>query len=239
MTVRPALVGHTSNLAKIAMQKGTPSDPAGAPGATHSAAFLALCAGLLPVWQRHLATSRAQSETAVAEMLQAFSDIGPHIDMAERQSQQINDALVQADGGVAGLGDACERALTPLLQDANMSAHDRAALASVIAMVHRSVGALEQIAKPFQHETQMVAQQVERMYIGFQYQDRISQMMALLESDMVRLQETLRVHDVAVPELKDWLVQLESRYAMAEQRENHVEATGDTSKPATNETTFF
>jgi methyl-accepting chemotaxis protein len=101
------------------------------------------------------------------------------------------------------------------------------------------VGALEQIAKPFQHETQMVAQQVERMYIGFQFQDRISQMMALLESDMVRLQEALVVHDAAVPELKEWLTQLESRYAMAEQREDHLDAKGDLSKTDSNETTFF
>jgi hypothetical protein len=81
--------------------------------------------------------------------------------------------LVQADGGVAGLG-AClrARALKPLLQDANIPESSRVAMERVIAMVRRSVGALEQIAKPFQHETQMVGQQVERMYIGFQYQDR-------------------------------------------------------------------
>lgn len=221
------------------MQKGIPSGTGATPDTACCAATLALCAGLLPVWQRHLATSRAQSETAVAQMLQAFSDIGPHIDMAERQSQQINDALVQTEGGVAGLGDACEYALKPLLQDANISDADKVALESVIAMVRRSVGALEQIAKPFQHETQMVAQQVERMYIGFQYQDRISQMMALLESDMVRLQEAMLVQDAPAPELKDWLTQLESQYAMAEQRENHVDAQGDFSQPDSNETTFF
>ena len=221
------------------MQKGIPSLTGGAPDAARCAALLALCTGLLPIWQRHLATARAQSETAVAQMLQAFSDIGPHIDMAERQSQQINDALVQADGGVAGLGDACEHALKPLLQDANIPESSRVAMERVIAMVRRSVGALEQIAKPFQHETQMVAQQVERMYIGFQFQDRISQMMALLESDMVRLQEALLVHDAAVPELREWLTQLESRYAMAEQREDHLDAKGDLSKPDSNETTFF
>lgn len=175
----------------------------------------------------------------MAQMLQAFSDIGPHIDMAERQSQQINDALSQTDGGIAGLGEACELALQPLLQDANISVAARDALERVIAMVHRSVGALEQIAKPFQHETQMVAEQVERMYIGFQYQDRISQMMALLEGDMTRLHEALSVNSAPAPLLQDWLHQLESRYAMAEQREDHVGVQGNTSAPGTNETTFF
>lgn len=215
------------------------SVPNGAFDVARAAGLLDLCAGLLPVWQRHLTTSRAQSETAVAQMLQAFSDIGPHINMAERQSQQINDALVQSDGGMAGLAEACERALQPLLQDANIAESGKSALHSVIAMVRRSVDALEQIAKPFQHETQMVAQQVERMYIGFQYQDRISQLMALLEQDMDRLQEALAVPGAAVPELKAWLGQLESRYAMAEQRENHTGAAAVRSEPESNETTFF
>ena len=68
---------------------------------------------------------------------------------------------------------------------------------------------------------------------------QFEEMMALLESDMVRLQEALVVHDAAVPELREWLTQLESRYAMAEQREDHLDAKGDLSKPDSNETTFF
>jgi hypothetical protein len=72
-------------------------------------AQLELCGGLLPVWGRHLSTSRVQSESAVTEMLQAFSDIGPHINMAERQSKQINDALAQPIGGRAGDADGAQR----------------------------------------------------------------------------------------------------------------------------------
>ena len=221
------------------MPNGIPLGPGSTQAVTQAAVLLELCAGLLPVWQRHLAASRAQSEAAVAQMLQAFSDIGPHINMAERQSQQINDALSQTDGGVAGLAHGCERALRPLLQDANISDSARDAIERVIGMVHRSVDALEQIAKPFQHETQMVAEQVERMYIGFQYQDRISQMMALLEGDMTRLQEALAGHGAPTPLLQDWLVQLESRYAMAEQRENHDGVKNEAATPGPNETTFF
>ena len=210
-------------------------------------ALLALCAGLLPVWQRHLSTSRAQSERAVTEMLQAFSDIGPHINMAERQSQQINDALSQsADalaqpmGGVTGLVSACELALAPVLQDPGLAAESRVAIDSVLHVVRSAVGALEQIARPFQHETQMVAAQVDRMYMGFQYQDRISQMMALLEGDMARLQEALLAPDGQASDLARWLAQLESQYAMSEQREDHTGVASTVSATDQgNETTFF
>jgi len=50
-------------------------------------------------------------------MLKAFADIGPHIDMAERQSQQITDALSTGDACIVRLGQACEQTLAPLLQD--------------------------------------------------------------------------------------------------------------------------
>lgn len=200
-------------------------------------ALVTLCAGVLPVWARHLATSRAQSESAVTEMLQAFSDIGPHIHKAERQSQQITEALSQHSDGVTGLAQACDQALKPLLKDGQLSGAAADAIQDVLAMVHKAVTALENIAKPFHHETQMVAEQVERMYIGFQYQDRISQMMALLEGDIARLQEAVAGKDAGFPDLETWLARLESQYAMAEQRLDH--SGGVTPAGDNNETTFF
>ena len=201
-------------------------------------ALVRLSAGVLPVWARHLATSRLQSEAAVIEMMQAFADIGPHIHKAERQSLQITQALSQSDGGVTGLAIACNQAMAPLLQSGQLPAGASAAIAHVLHMVHAAVQALEDIAKPFNHETQMVAAQVERMYVGFQYQDRISQMMALLEGDIARLQTVVNGQEPLIPELSSWLADLESHYAMAEQRQNHSSVAG-ASDADSNETTFF
>jgi hypothetical protein len=75
------------------------------------------------------------------------------------------------------------------------------------------------------------------MYEGFQYQDRISQMMALLEADMARLQNAAAGSE-PLPQLQTWLARLESQYAMSEQRQTHNGGNGggaDDSK----ETTFF
>ncbi len=224
----------------VAMQNGSPSAPGEVQDPSDPRELLVLCAGLLPVWARHLATSRAQSEVAVAEMLKAFADIGPHINMAERQSQQINDALAQPMGGVTGLVESCEVALAPLLADGSQSASNIGALNSVLTMVRATVGALEQIARPFQHETQMVAQQVERMYMGFQYQDRISQMMSLLEKDIAELQGALTATGGAAPSLSAWMEKLASQYAMAEQHQDHMGVQSGGSVPdQDNETTFF
>jgi ABC-type transporter Mla subunit MlaD len=223
-----------------AMQNEIPSTSEDESDLQSMRARLALCAGLLPVWGRHLSTSRVQSEGAVTEMLQAFADIGPHINMAERQSQQINDALAQPIGGVTGLVQACEQVLQPVLQDAGLTVSSRSAIGQVLEMVRSAVGAMEQISKPFQHETQMVAEQVDRMYMGFQYQDRISQMLALIEGDIARLQEALSGGAARAPDLADWLLRLESQYAMTEQHQDHL--ARDMGVPASNgdnETTFF
>ena len=147
----------------IAMQNGLPLVSPGELADPQAAlALVVLCKGLLPVWSRHLAACRGQSEAAVTEMLKAFADIRPHINMAERQSQQINDALSQSADGVAGLVGACEQVLAPALQDAQLPASARLAIEQALSMVRTTVGALEEIAKPFQHETQRVAEQVER-----------------------------------------------------------------------------
>lgn len=140
-----------------------------------SSSGAALCAAVLPVWGRLLATAQAQSETAVAEMLSAFSEISPFLE---------------------GNTDSDLQTL------------------------------------------------IERMYIGFQYQDRISQMLSLLQIDMQRLESALLdTPGAADPDghsAPAWLARLESQYAMAEQHAVHATAGGNGAGPAAGEeTTFF
>lgn len=211
------------------------------PGAPAAQPLVELCAGILPVWARHLATSRAQSEEAVAQMLKAFADLGPHLGLAERQAQQITQALNQSDGGITDLSQACERALAPLLSDPRLAPIATPAVAQVLALVRNAVDALQATAKPFSQEAHIVAEQVEQMYLGFQYQDRVSQMMALLEADIARLQAALANQGADAPKVADWLKHLESQYAMAEQHVDHIgqPEVGGQSVTGKDETTFF
>jgi hypothetical protein len=198
-------------------------------------AWVALSAQVLPVWARQLASSRSQSEAAVAEMLGAFAEIGPHLDLASRQSRQISAALAQGPGGITQLAHACDQALQPVMPGCTPAA--QMAIAQVMAMIHATVDAIEQIAQPFEHETQMVSQQVERMYKGFQYQDRISQMMTLLHEDIERLQSALQT-PAATFSAADWLARLESQYVMTDQRQQHTDGA-QAAAADDDETTFF
>jgi hypothetical protein len=221
--------------------------PIGMPSPTEKVAsapaahpIVELCLGLLPVWARHLATSRSQSEGAVSEMMQAFANINPHLQSAQLQSQQITAALSPGDGTVTGLAQACEQALAPLREHPQLPAGGAAAMDAALALVRDAVVAVEQINRPFSHETDAVAEQVERMYIGFQYQDRISQMMALLEADMARLRALMDGSSADAPDLQLWLERLEAQYAMADQRHSHTGAGEATASGGPDqETTFF
>ena len=201
-----------------------------------------LCATVLPVWGRHLDAARDHAEVAVAEMLSAFADIGPYLDRTVRQSRQINAQLSASENVLAQLAQVCDDHLLPLIP--KLESEDGLAVRHVIGKVHHTIDALRQITMPLDRESQMVTKQVERMYVGLQYQDRISQMMALLLDDMLRLQGLLEATE-ATPEALStaaWLAQLESRYAMAAQRHAHggdANTGGSGAPPGETETDFF
>jgi len=131
--------------------------------AATDSALVQLACEVLPVWIRHLASSRGQSEAAVGQMLAAFGE------------------------------------LAPLLSAPSSTATDA----------------------------------VDRMYQGFQYEDRVGQMMALLQQDMERLLAALTCADASL-DATQWLQRLQSGYVMAEQHQVHGQtASGQ------DETTFF
>lgn len=203
-------------------------------------ALVDLCAGVIPVWARHLANSRTQSEVAVTEMMQAFANIGPHLGRAHQHAQGTERPGGRADGAaLSNLAQDCERLLSPLLRT-NLPHDSTQAIQNALALVRDAAEALAQPALPVPLESEAVAHEVERMYIGFQYQDRISQMLALLESDIARLQHVLGGKTTEVPALDDWMQRLESQYAMSEQHSIH--GGNPASQPASSageEATFF
>jgi methyl-accepting chemotaxis protein len=139
----------------------------------HAPAFQALCAEVVPVWSRHLATAQHQSESGVSSLLQSFS--------------QLRKLLV---------------------------------------------------ATPGQANNEQISALMEDILVHLQFQDRTSQMMALLQEDMGRLaQAALNTH-IAPPDTADWMARLQSGYAMQEQHTNHASSDADLAASG-GETTYF
>lgn len=62
---------------------------------------------------------------------------------------------------------------------------------------------------------------MDQLLQAFQYQDRLSQRMTLLEEDITRMLQLLTDTGQPIPTVDAWLSRLESHYAMQEQVHDH------------------
>lgn len=196
-----------------------------------------LCAGVLPVWVRHLASSRTQSEAAVHNMLQAFSEMDPGLRQAQKCPSESRGTFASPTD--SDLTSSLKHLLLPHLT----KPEECTALISAVLQLVQGSRQSRDAAKALESVDEVISDSsetpVDRMYKGLQYQDRISQMMVLLEEDMIRLQKVIADPQAGAIGLSDWLARLETQYAMAEQRTNHSGEVPVSGGAASDETTFF
>lgn len=68
---------------------------------------------------------------------------------------------------------------------------------------------------------QVIRTDVERLIVSLQFQDRVNQVISVIEDDMARLHDAL-ARSEAVPAPAQWLDELQQRYTMREQRQRHA-----------------
>jgi hypothetical protein len=74
--------------------------------------------------------------------------------------------------------------------------------------------------------TQRLSNEMDLVFAGFQFQDRLNQMLGILQDDMNRLENWLenwleQPDSASPPEVAEWLARLERTYTMDEQRAVH------------------
>jgi methyl-accepting chemotaxis protein len=143
------------------------------PDNPHAPAFQALCAEVVPVWSRHLATAQHQSEAGVGSLLQSFA--------------QLRQLLVPSGA---------------------------------------------------QADAARISELLEDILIHLQFQDRTSQMMALLQEDMERLTQAALNPNGTSLDAPTWMARLQAGYAMQEQHSNHASPDADLNASG-GETTYF
>lgn len=99
---------------------------------------------------------------------------------------------------------------------ANSRFHAEAAVSDMMGAFSVAVEAISDKSMP-DIEVQSC---IERMYAGFQYQDRVNQMLSVVQDDIHRLVQVLQTPSSTPDALSSaaWLKQLESRYTMPDQR---------------------
>jgi hypothetical protein len=225
-------------MAKQAVHESELSSASEAPELALANALLGLCGQVLPIWQRQLESTRIQAEQAVATMLSAFSVIGPRL----RDAAHAAHDLVQGrpDGqspmGLQGLLGECLRELEQLRSDLLPDSVVR--LQRATGLVRQGISACDNgMAALVSLGDPILAESIEQMYVGFQFQDRINQILALVQEDLCRLDQALQAlePDVQVLDAREWLQRLQSMYATAEQRQAHGVEAGE----AGDEISFF
>ena len=116
---------------------------------------------------------------------------------------------------------------------------------SVVEDVLTHVRAMSSDSDRMRGQGNVIRGEVERLLVSLQFQDRVSQILSVVDADMQRLQHALSAPD-RMPDAQAWLAELQGRYTMDEQRQpasRPGRARTTTHSPAvaapTTEVTFF
>lgn len=288
-----------------------------------------LCRGVLPIWARHVETSRSQTEGSINRLLQTFDTLNQQLGRAIRHSTEAAGTMGGAGGGgAASLVRDCEHELAPLIAAIDRIAQDKAQMLDgvmrlsglaeelrqmaedvgllarqtnllslnaaieaaragdagrgfavvagevrrlssqsqdtgksiaqrvsavlcaveqvagtaqataasdaeaarsagdtirrVIGRMELAVGSMEGASGRLVADAEEARRQIESLFVDFQFQDRINQVLTLVKDDIERLHGALDGEggpDALRPDA--WLARLESGYAMSEQRSAH------------------
>lgn len=116
---------------------------------------------------------------------------------------EITDIMAQASSSAVHSAEA----------DAQAIAESGEMVKDVLGMVHQ----LGQDSENMVANARVIRDDIEHLIIGMQFQDRVNQVMGVLDDDMARLGDALGRHS-ALPDAASWLKSLRSTYTMREQR---------------------
>ncbi|MBC3882392.1 hypothetical protein H8K35_13435 [Undibacterium sp. LX40W] len=123
------------------------------------------------------------------------------------------------------------------------NADDRAVLlksGNVVKDVLGHVQDLGQAAETMRQQGEVIRNDVENLIVTLQYQDRVSQMLAVLDRDIGKLITTYE-DNLAFPDKDQWMKELETYYTMDDQHFNHAQTRPPSkdSGQGESEITFF
>lgn len=123
------------------------------------------------------------------------------------------DLELQALRNEAATHDSSDEALRD-----QASANARAVISGLL----QSLGDMNRSSRELQETGAAVSAEFERVLMGFQTQDRLSQMLTCVTDDINRLTEWLaQGGDLSAAQAGEWLARLDESYTMEEQRSEH------------------
>lgn len=131
-----------------------------------------------------------------------------------------------------------------LMTAAQAAESDKAALSGsgdVVQEVLDQVRMLGTATEKMRSQGQIIRRDVENLLVNLQYQDRVNQIIDVIQGDIARLIEQVAQRHAQIPSAKVWLADLSKNYTMDEERRSHGELTGvaSTQRESEQDVTFF
>ncbi|MEO7335858.1 MAG: methyl-accepting chemotaxis protein [Caldimonas sp.] len=121
------------------------------------------------------------------------------------------------------------------------SEHDRAVIelsGSVIEDVLTHVREMGSDAESMRENGKVIRGDTENLLVNLQFQDRVSQILTVIDNDLGRLRDVVGAEEMHLPEPHQWLEDLGSQYTMNDQRISAT-ANSDAADAPTEEVVFF
>lgn len=204
-------------------------------------------------WQTNLLALNASIEAARAgEAGRGFAVVASEVRMLSNRSAEAGKHIAQQVSQIsAAINTACKAAGESMKDEARSVQASEELIGHVLGSFRGVTDALVQSSDLLQQESAGIQSEVSEALVQLQFQDRVSQILSHVQQNIARLPSYLDEHraqsaDTLQPiAARELLAELESTYAMAEERTLHKSGAGavrNTSQPAhqqAEEITFF